>query len=93
MKIYFATVAGSPLFSRILNEAGANNRLLSYFELRDRPGFLEHYLMTGRNPDGKPMQRRGPPWAAPTYAKARTMALLRRIRFYENNPPDDEDVE
>jgi hypothetical protein len=53
MKLIFATWAPVEYQGHVLTEMGARRRLVSYFDLRDRPmGILREYLDKGKV--GKP---------------------------------------
>ena len=48
MKIIFTTLPGADYQGRALTDAGAKDRMLSFFHLRDHPpGFLEEYVTNG----------------------------------------------
>lgn len=90
MRIIFATVAGSPLFSKILTDAGAGDRLLSFYELQEaRPGYLEHFIKTGLSLPGRGASARKIDWSASGYLKFRRMALYQRIEEYDALGPDE----
>lgn len=77
VEMVFATnMNGS--FSSILNEVGANFRLLSYYEIKDVPlDDLEAYVATGM-PSNYQKRKIKTDWSNPGYRKHRLLSLAKR---------------
>lgn len=85
MRLIYAHAIQSKLFAEILTDMGAEDRLISYFELRDVPdSYLEHYVTTGRAPAAeKPSKKPTRAPGTPMYETARRIALIQRLAMQE----------
>lgn len=89
MRIMMATMLHNGQFSRILNAAGARDRLVSYWEIMNRDEELLHkFVQDGiTDTDYTPRPARDD-WDNETYLSLRAMKLLERIKGYGSNETD-----
>lgn len=77
--IMFATTL-SREWSKIMNEVGANTRLLSYYELKGRkPGTIEKYVHNGTLGEYKALKPKGSKYNTEHYRNHRRLSLANRM--------------
>ena len=80
LRIIYATTVTSRSFSKILTDAGARDRLLSYYDLRNvNDKFLHHYITTGLHPPRKNKVTKRTGWDASSYTKSRRLSFMKRF--------------
>lgn len=83
LQIMYATMMSINKQARLLNRNGANTRLLSYYELKDRPDEdLEAYVTTG-TAEKRTITQRKANWNNVSYANKRRLSLQERVMKYE----------
>lgn len=75
--VVFATNV-SREWSHIMNEADARHRLLSYYELRDNPEWVEPYILHGTTKAGYKREQPKANWQSESYKNYRALTLLAR---------------
>lgn len=84
----FATEALHKEWSKVMNEVGAHDRLLSYWYLKDRPdSVLEQFVTTGSCGDYVRSKQKMN-WSNETYLNRRRLALWDHIEGSVENEPD-----
>lgn len=84
MKHYIATIASYRMQSETLTEANFNNRLLSYYLLKDYPDHIfTHYIETGLSYHNPKKRRLAWNKNRTTYLKERRISLAERLKNYE----------
>ena len=80
LRIIYATTVSSRSFSKILTDAGAWDRLLSYYDLRNVGNkFLRRYITTGLHPPRKNKVNKRTGWDASSYTKGRRLSFMNRF--------------
>ena len=80
LRLIYATTVTSRSFSKILTQASAWDRLLSYYDLRNiDEKFLHHYITTGLHPPRKNKVTKRIKWEASSYTKNRRLSFMKRF--------------
>lgn len=88
LRIVYATTINRE-WATLMNELGARSRLLSYWEMRKRPvELIQQWVATGNTGVYKQAPIRQD-WNSETYLNRRRLALLARIKEYNDQSPDD----